>query len=91
MEGARGFGDIADVSSEPVDASLFTAIVPAAGSGTRLGHHQPKVLFPLLGRPILDWLLDLLEPVCASGIEADTWHEKTNLMVFWIQHKSCVA
>ena len=34
-------------------------MVPAAGRGTRLGEDGPKVLAPVAGRPMLNWLLDL--------------------------------
>ncbi len=34
-------------------------VIPAAGMGTRLRSPLPKVLVPILGRPMLDWLLDL--------------------------------
>jgi bifunctional UDP-N-acetylglucosamine pyrophosphorylase/glucosamine-1-phosphate N-acetyltransferase len=47
-----------------IASSEWTAVIPAAGRGTRLGYDLPKVLFPVAGRPILDWLLDLLLPVC---------------------------
>jgi bifunctional UDP-N-acetylglucosamine pyrophosphorylase/glucosamine-1-phosphate N-acetyltransferase len=40
----------------------WTAIVPAAGRGSRLGFDLPKILYPVAGRPILDWLLDFLAP-----------------------------
>jgi HAD superfamily hydrolase (TIGR01509 family) len=50
------------------DSSLWTAVIPAAGRGSRLGFHRPKILFPVAGRLILDWLLDFLEPNCASLI-----------------------
>ena len=40
----------------------WTTVIPAAGRGTRLDFEKPKVLFPLAGRLILDWLLDLFEP-----------------------------
>ena len=56
----------ADVDALPVQGADFDAIIPAAGLGSRLGHHAPKVLYPVLGRPILHWLLDLLEPHCKS-------------------------
>jgi bifunctional N-acetylglucosamine-1-phosphate-uridyltransferase/glucosamine-1-phosphate-acetyltransferase GlmU-like protein len=36
--------------------------VPAAGRGSRLNYTGPKILFPVAGRPILDWLLDFLNP-----------------------------
>jgi bifunctional UDP-N-acetylglucosamine pyrophosphorylase/glucosamine-1-phosphate N-acetyltransferase len=42
----------------------WTAVIPAAGRGTRLGSDRPKVLFEIAGRTILDWLLDLLLPRC---------------------------
>lgn len=42
----------------------WTAVIPAAGRGSRLGYDKPKILYPIAGRPILDWLIDLLEPHC---------------------------
>lgn len=41
----------------------WTAIIPAAGRGSRLGYDKPKILFPVAGRPILDHLINLLEPL----------------------------
>jgi HAD superfamily hydrolase (TIGR01509 family) len=49
-----------------IDPSLWSAVIPAAGRGSRLGFHRPKILYPVAGRPILDWLLDGIEPHCAS-------------------------
>ena len=37
-------------------------IIPAAGRGTRLASDVPKVLFPVLGRSMLDYLLDRYVP-----------------------------
>ena len=37
-------------------------IIPAAGRGSRLASERPKVLFPVLGRPMLDYLLDRYAP-----------------------------
>ncbi len=51
---------------QAIDPSCWTAVVPAAGRGKRLGFSRPKILYPLGGRPILDWLLDFLVPHCAS-------------------------
>ncbi|HKQ79448.1 MAG TPA: NTP transferase domain-containing protein [Blastocatellia bacterium] len=34
-------------------------IIPAAGIGSRLGSPIPKVLYPVNGRPMIDYLLDL--------------------------------
>lgn len=46
---------------EEPDSSLWTVIIPAAGKGTRLGYDKPKILYPILGKPILHHLIDLLE------------------------------
>ncbi len=51
-----------------VDPESWTAIIPAAGRGSRLGFNHPKILLPILGRPILDWLVDLLEPWCGQFV-----------------------
>ena len=42
-----------------------TAIVLAAGKGTRMKSDLPKVLVPIAGRPMLDFVLDMLD---ACGI-----------------------
>ncbi len=47
-----------------IDIERWTAVIPAAGNGSRLGFHRPKILYPVCGRPILDWLLDYLSPCC---------------------------
>ena len=52
--------------SPTVDPTQWTAVIPAAGRGSRLGFHRPKILYPVAGRPILDWLLDFLLPNCAA-------------------------
>jgi len=52
-------------NSQPPDPSLWTAVVPAAGRGSRLGFDKPKILYPVAGKPILDWLLAFLRPVCS--------------------------
>jgi bifunctional UDP-N-acetylglucosamine pyrophosphorylase/glucosamine-1-phosphate N-acetyltransferase len=49
-----------------VDPKRWTAIIPAAGRGSRLGFHLPKILYPVAGRMILEWLLDLLLPCCQT-------------------------
>ena len=36
------------------------AVVLAAGRGTRMKSDLPKVLFPVLGRPMIHWVLDAL-------------------------------
>ena len=39
-------------------------VVPAAGLGTRLRSALPKALTPVLGRPMIDYLLDRYRPYC---------------------------
>ena len=39
-------------------------IVPAAGSGERLGAAGPKAFADCAGRPLVDWSLDVLTEVC---------------------------
>lgn len=51
-----------------VEPAKWNAVIAAAGRGSRLGFHLPKILFPVAGRPILDWLLDLLLPNCATAV-----------------------
>jgi bifunctional UDP-N-acetylglucosamine pyrophosphorylase/glucosamine-1-phosphate N-acetyltransferase len=56
----------------------LTAIVLAAGQGTRMKSSWPKVLHEILGRPMIAYLLDTLREVgvqdilVAVGYEADT-------------------
>ena len=44
------------------------AIILAAGRGSRLGFDHPKILFPIAGRTILEWLVDLLKPLCGQFV-----------------------
>jgi len=60
--------EIRRFASGPRHREQWTAIIPAAGRGTRLGFDQPKILYPVAGRTILEWLARLLEPVCARVI-----------------------
>ncbi|HET8673200.1 MAG TPA: 2-C-methyl-D-erythritol 4-phosphate cytidylyltransferase [Thermoleophilaceae bacterium] len=45
-------------------------IVPAAGSGERLGASGPKAVVLCGGRPLLDWSLEVLEAVCDRVVVA---------------------
>jgi bifunctional UDP-N-acetylglucosamine pyrophosphorylase / glucosamine-1-phosphate N-acetyltransferase len=55
-------------ASPALEPDLWTAVVPAAGRGSRLGFDRPKILFPVAGRPVLAWLLDALLPVARSVV-----------------------
>ena len=47
-----------------VDTSLWTCVIPAAGRGTRFGYSLPKVLYPILEKPILHHLVGLFQEYC---------------------------
>ena len=42
---------------------MKAAVVLAAGRGTRMRSELPKVLHPLLGRPLVCWVLDAVRPL----------------------------
>ena len=44
-----------------------TALVLAAGEGTRMKSDRPKVMHRVCGRPMLSWVLDALEQVKGAG------------------------
>jgi len=48
-------------------------IVPAAGSGERLGASGPKAFADCAGRPLIDWSLDVLAGVCDRVVVAVPW------------------
>ncbi|HPG29721.1 MAG TPA: NTP transferase domain-containing protein [bacterium] len=50
------------------DKSNWTAVIPAAGKGTRLNFDKPKILYPILEKPILYWLIDLLKEYCGHFV-----------------------
>ena len=54
----------ADSLAPSVDPSLWTALIPAAGRGSRLGFSKAKILFEVAGQTILERLIRLLRPVC---------------------------
>lgn len=56
---------------------MTTAVVLAAGMGTRMKSDLPKVLCPVLGRPMIEYVLDALlaagveRVICVIGYRAD--------------------
>ena len=52
-------------------------ILPAAGSGRRLGRSEPKALVPLLGRPLLSWTMDALASVAFARIVVVVAEDRT--------------
>lgn len=52
---------------------LVTIVINAAGLGSRLDYGLPKCLVPVLGRPIIEWQLELLhdlEVIVVAGFRA---------------------
>ena len=45
-------------------------IVPAGGSGERLGSDRPKAFVVLAGRPLLEWSVEVLGAVCERVVVA---------------------
>jgi 2-C-methyl-D-erythritol 4-phosphate cytidylyltransferase len=45
-------------------------IIPAGGSGERLGADRPKAFVVLAGRPMLEWSIDVLQPLCSRVVVA---------------------
>lgn len=66
-------------SRELPNACSWTAIIPAAGRGSRLGYERPKLLYPVAGRPILDWMLDFLSPNCSSIVIVSSGEGKNEI------------
>src|SRR6202162_4189625 len=48
----------------------LTAVILAAGHGTRMRSRTPKVLHPICGRPMLDYVLDAVTEAGATGNKA---------------------
>jgi bifunctional UDP-N-acetylglucosamine pyrophosphorylase/glucosamine-1-phosphate N-acetyltransferase len=45
-----------------------TLLVPAAGEGRRLGSPLPKLLTPVAGRPMIDWIIGRHAPFCSHVV-----------------------
>ena len=60
----------------------LAVIILAAGKGTRMQNPLPKVLIPILGKPVLEYVLDIAEKLCPTrtlvvvGYQADRIREK---------------
>ena len=63
------------VRYEHAKKNNITAIVLAAGQGTRMKSSQAKVLHQILGRPMIAYLLDTLKEVGVSDIVVVVGHQ----------------
>jgi 2-C-methyl-D-erythritol 4-phosphate cytidylyltransferase len=57
------------VSPRPT-SDVVVGIVPAGGSGERLGADRPKAFAVCAGRPLIEWSLDVLGSVCERVVAA---------------------
>lgn len=55
---------LSDLQGERGPSVGCTAVIPAAGKGTRLGSTCPKALFKVAGRTLLEWVSSPLMPYC---------------------------
>ncbi len=68
----------------------ITLFLPAAGLGERLRpitNHLPKPLLPILGKPIIEVILERLTAVCAGRIGINL-HYKPEMIRAWINKSS---
>jgi len=60
----------ARIISKPNLSQELTAVILAAGHGTRMRSRTPKVLHPICGRPMVDWVVDAVKEAGATDIKA---------------------
>ena len=60
---------------EPPRTGTLVAVVLAAGQGTRMRSRHPKVLHPLVGKPLIQRVLDLIEGAGASHVVVVLGHQ----------------
>ena len=68
----------------------ITLFLPAAGLGERLRpitNHMPKPLLPILGRPLIEIILERVAAVCAGRIGINL-HYKPDMIRAWAQNSS---
>ncbi|EQC45939.1 hypothetical protein M899_1411 [Bacteriovorax sp. BSW11_IV] len=56
------------LNEEATNADQWTAIIPAAGKGSRLGHDKPKILYPILDKSILQHIIETISEHCSRFI-----------------------
>lgn len=56
------------LSGPILNPDKWTLIIAAAGKGSRLKWHQPKTLYPVAGKAILDYIFEFFTPFCANTI-----------------------
>ena len=54
-----------EISGTSADSSI---IIAAAGKGTRLNSNVPKILYPIAGKAILEWIYEYCSDLCGEII-----------------------
>ena len=54
--------DLAALPTNHGDTNAWTALIAAGGKGTRLGPTFPKPLYPILGKPMIEWIIEACLP-----------------------------
>src|SRR5258708_36869802 len=60
----------ARIISKPNLSQELTAVILAAGHGTRMRSRTPQVLHPICGRPMVDWVVDAVVAAGATDAKA---------------------
>lgn len=60
--------DLPRISGLQYNPAHWTVVVPAAGKGSRLEYPLPKILYPIAGKPILEWLLEQFAKLCGKFV-----------------------
>ena len=54
--------------STEINQKDFSLVIAAAGKGSRLGYHLPKILYPIAGKPIIEWMINSFHNLCQKSI-----------------------
>lgn len=60
--------------------SNISAIILAAGKGTRIGQRLPKTLYPIVGKPMLYYCLDLVNKIPVNDTYVVVGYKATDVM-----------
>jgi bifunctional N-acetylglucosamine-1-phosphate-uridyltransferase/glucosamine-1-phosphate-acetyltransferase GlmU-like protein len=64
----NNLNNIDNIPAGKIDPNKWTAIIPAAGLGSRLGYTSVKILYPIMGKTILEWIIIATEKICSKYI-----------------------
>jgi len=60
----------------------IAAIILAGGKGTRIGQNLPKVLYPIMGKPMIHYSLKLIEDVGLRDVRLERPLEDAVILLF---------